>query len=199
MSAALLDPHELPGADMPAGPFDLVYADPGWQYRDSLNMGKRGAAHKYTTLDYRDLARLPVRSITADDCLLAMWWTAPLVHEALFVVEAWGFRVVTMKGFTWEKLTKNGGAHYGLGHWTRGNTEDCLFAVKGRPKRVHKGIPQLIRAPIRGHSQKPDEARTALELLLGDVRRVELFARQAFAGWCGWGDGLGYTIAGPAE
>lgn len=182
---------EIPGLDMPRGPFSLIYADPGWQFRDALNQGKRGATHKYTTMDYRDIARLPVRDIAAPNCLLAMWWVPAMPTEALFVVEAWGFRLVTMKGFTWEKLTRNGGVHFGLGHWTRGNTEDCLFAVRGKVPRLDKGISQLIRAPIRAHSQKPDEARDALVRLVGDVPRIELFARGAREGWVSWGDARG--------
>ena len=68
----------------------MIYADPGWAYRDKLANGKRGAAHKYSVMDYRSLARLPVPDIAADDCLLAMWWVPPMPREALFIVEAWG-------------------------------------------------------------------------------------------------------------
>lgn len=190
-------PDELapPGLDFPAGPFSLIYADPGWQYRDALNQGKRGVAHKYTTMDHRDIARLPVRDIAAPNCFLAMWWTPALVREALFVVEAWGFELITMKGFTWEKLTRNGGTFTGLGHWTRGNTEDCLFARRGKvgPSewRKDKGVSQLRREERGKHSEKPAGFRTDLERLLGDVPRIELFSRHAVPGWSSWGDRRG--------
>lgn len=175
----------------PPGPFELVYADPCWAYSDSLNNGNRGAAHKYSVMDYRDIARLPVRRIAADNCLLAMWWVGPMPLEALYVMRAWGFELKTMKGFTWHKLTKNGKSHFGMGHWTRANTEDCLFAVRGKPKRINASVRQFIeteRPPL--HSQKPAEVRDRLVQLMGDVPRIELFARTPAPGWSAWGDEL---------
>jgi len=79
--------------------------------------------------------------------------------EALDVVDAWGFKLKTMKGFTWHKQTRHGKSHFGMGNWTRANTEDCLFATKGHPVRASAGVRQFIDAPVRLHSQKPDEAK----------------------------------------
>src|SRR5690606_19236744 len=93
-----------------------------------------------------------------------------------------------MKGFTWHKLTKHGKDHIGLGHWTRANTEDCLFAVKGRPKRISASVRQFVEAPIGRHSEKPAIVRDRLVQLMGDVPRVELFARQHSDGWDVWGN-----------
>jgi N6-adenosine-specific RNA methylase IME4 len=174
--------------------FTIIYADPPWEYLDKANAGKRGASHKYNTLSVDELCALPVGSLAAPDCLLAMWWVPPMPLEALRVVESWGFKLKTMKGFTWHKRTKHGKSHSGMGNWTRANTEDCLFAVRGRPRRVHKGLRQFIDAPVRAHSEKPDEARWRLELLLGDVPRAELFARKASPGWAVWGNDVESTI-----
>jgi len=74
---------------------------------------------------------------------------------------------------------KNGKPFYGLGRWTRGNTEPCLIATKGKPKRVSNSVFQLIQSPIRGHSRKPDEARQKIIKLMGDLPRIELFARES--------------------
>lgn len=167
--------------------YQIVYADPPWSYRDKGNAGQRGASHKYACMTVDQICSLPIPSIVAPNCLLAMWWVAPMPLEALQVVGAWGFKLKTMKGFTWHKRTKNGLSHFGMGHWTRSNTEDCLFAVMGQPKRASAAVSQLIEAPRGRHSEKPAEARDRLVKLMGDVRRIELFARVQAAGWDAWG------------
>lgn len=180
-----------------SAPYSLIYSDPPWQYKDKALAGNRGASCKYPVMKIEDICNLPVRSLAAEDCLLAMWWVAPMPEEAIKVVKAWGFKLKTMKGFTWHKLTKNGKSHFGMGNWTRANTEDCLFAVKGKPERVNAGVRQFfeevehddyLNEKVGRHSEKPAEARRRLELLLGDVKRVELFARQKTEGWDVWGN-----------
>jgi N6-adenosine-specific RNA methylase IME4 len=167
--------------------YTLIYADPPWTYRDKASAGKRGACHKYEVMTIEDICSLPVADIAADDCLLAMWHVPPMPMEALKVVEAWGFKFKTMKGFTWNKTTKNGLDHFGMGNYTRANSEDCLFAIKGKPKRVSASVRQMIHAQRMEHSRKPMVARSRLVELMGDVPRIELFARQQFFGWDSWG------------
>lgn len=168
--------------------YSLIYADPPWSYRDKCNAGKRGACHKYEVMTLEDICNLPVQDIAADDCLLAMWWVPPMPMEALTVVEAWGFTLKTMKGFTWHKETKHGLSHFGMGNWSRGNTEDCLFAVRGKPKRANASVRQYMSEKKGRHSEKPQEARDRLVQLMGDVPRIELFARDHFDGWDTWGN-----------
>ena len=83
---------------------------------------------------------------------------------------------------------------YGLGIWTRGNAEICLLATKGHPKRQAANIHQFIISPIEAHSKKPDEARAKIISLMGDLPRVELFARQTPPGWAVWGNEVTPTI-----
>ncbi len=173
---------------IPRGSYQIVYADPPWEYKDKANAGKRGACHKYNVLSTTEICALNVPSICAPNCLLALWWVAPMPADALRVVEAWGFTLKTMKGFTWRKLTTRGLEHFGMGHWTRANTEDCLFATRGKPTRKDCGVRQVINAIRREHSKKPDEARDRLVQMLGDVPRIELFARTKSPGWDAWGD-----------
>lgn len=171
--------------------YSIIYADPPWEYRDKCHAGERGAGYKYQTMRLVDLFGLApkIQAIAADDCLLALWWVPPMPLEALRVVDAWGFKLKTMKGFTWRKLSKTGQKeHFGMGNLTRANSEDCLFAVRGRPKRVIASVRQMISAPVREHSRKPDEARERLVQLMGDVPRIELFARQSTPGWHVWGN-----------
>jgi len=176
------------GMRLPDRKYGLIYADPAWRYRDKCNSGKRGACHKYEVMDLKAIMALPVREIAAEDCLLAMWWVAPMPAEALAVVAAWGFRLVTTKGFTWHKRTKNGKSHFGMGNLTRANTEDCLFAVKGKIRRASASVRQFMDSPMGRHSEKPAEARDRLVQLMGDIPRIELFARERFDGWDAWGN-----------
>lgn len=170
------------------GGYQHVLADPPWSYRDKGHAGERGAEYHYPCLTLDALKRLPVHEICAPDCLLAMWWVPPMPAEALAVVQAWGFTLKTMKGFTWHKTTVHGKSHFGMGNWTRANTEDCLFAVRGRPRRVSASVRQFLEAPRGAHSAKPPEVRTRLVELMGDVKRIELFARERVEGWDAWGD-----------
>lgn len=174
--------------------YEIILADPPWSYRDSANAGKRGAVHKYQTMSLLDICALDVASLAAPNCLLAMWWVPPMPEEALAVVKAWGFRLKTMKGFTWHKTTKHGKSAFGMGNWTRANTEDCLFAVRGKPKRINAGVRQFVESPRGRHSAKPPEARDRLVQLMGDVPRVELFAREVAPGWDAWGTEVESTI-----
>jgi len=178
------------------GKYTLIYADPAWQYRDSANDGNRGAEHKYPVMNLQDICRLPVWELAADNCLLAMWWVGPMPEEALAVVKAWGFRLMNMKGFTWHKIhEKSGKDAMGMGHLTRSNSEDMLFAVKGKlPERVMANILQHvshedhITAPRGEHSAKPHIFADKLVQLLGNVPRIELFARTPKPGWHHWGN-----------
>ena len=80
------------------------------------------------------------------------------------------------------------GIYSGLGHWTNGNAELCLFAKKGKPHRVEKNVKQIILSPRKRHSQKPSETRDRIVRLVGDLPRIELFARQYADGWDCWGN-----------
>lgn len=171
-------------------PFNLIYADPPWTYRDTCDSGQRGACHKYPVMTLGDICALNVQAIAAPDCLLALWWVAPMPAEALQVVAEWGFTLRTFKGFTWHKRTRNGCSHFGMGNWTRANTEDCLFATRGKIRRANASVRQFIDAPLGMHSEKPAEARDRLVQLMGDLPRIELFARTKTPGWSVWGNDL---------
>lgn len=171
--------------------YRLIYADPPWSYRDAAKDGQRGAGFKYPVMNVADICRLPVWDLAdSDSCLLAMWWVPTQPMEALKVMEAWGFRLMTMKGFTWHKTNRvKGNSAIGMGHMTRANTEDCLFAVRGRlPERLDASICQHVTAPRMEHSAKPPVIRDLLSRLLGDVPRIELFSRDHIDGWDRWGN-----------
>lgn len=131
---------------------------------------------------------MPVADIAASDSVLFLWVTFPQLPEALKLINAWGFQYKTI-AFLWLKKNRKADSwFYGLGFWTRGNAEVCLLATRGHPKRQSASVHQFIVSPIEGHSKKPDETRDKIVSLMGDVPRVELFARQVTPGWDVWGN-----------
>lgn len=106
-----------------------------------------------------------------------------------------GFKYKTI-AFQWIKQNKSGdGLFFGLGRWTRGNSEPCLLATKGKPKRISPNVSQLVFSPLRNHSQKPDCVRDKIIELVGDLPRIELFARNKADGWDSWGDEIDSDIS----
>lgn len=174
------------------GKYNVIYADPPWDYSDVHTWKKMGGGvrGKYQTMQIEEIKALPVENLCAEDCLLFLWVTFPNLKEGLEVIEAWGFRYVTI-GFTWIKLNSdNGKPFFGIGYYTKSNAEVCLIGVKGMPSKlkISDNISSVIISKKREHSRKPDEARLRIEKLVGGVPKIELFARQKFEGWDCWGN-----------
>lgn len=173
--------------DWPTKKYNIIYADPPWEYDDKALAGDRGACCKYPVMSTDELLTLPVSAISADDCMLFMWATFPKIQDALDLIRGWGFTYKT-KAFTWIKTNSNGTTFMGMGNWTRSNDEIILLGVKGSPKRVNSGISSIIHAPRQEHSKKPDIFRKKIIQLCGDLPRIELFARSRVDGWDTWGN-----------
>ena len=128
------------------------------------------------------------------DCALFLWITFPMLREGWAVMDAWGFTFKTV-AFVWVKqCRKSDNIFTGMGYWTRANAEICLLATRGHPKRAARDVKQVILSHVEEHSKKPDEARHRIETLMGDVPRIELFARQATPGWDVWGNEVASDI-----
>jgi len=180
--------------------YQIIYADPPWSYNVASSKGtSRGVAERYyPTMKLDDIKSLPISRL-GDNVVLFLWATYPNLPQALEVLKAWGFTYKTV-AFTWIKIYKNTkNPIMGCGFWTRANAEICLLATKGQdyPRRINKGIQQIIIEPKREHSRKPDIARERIVKLMGDLPRIELFARKpegqlfdnpSFEGWDLWGD-----------
>ena len=174
----------------PAKKYDVIYADPPWRYQDRKCNG--ACALHYDTMKIQDIKDLPVKELAAKDCVIFMWITYPMLKEGIELMEAWGFKYKTI-GFQWIKLNKkNGQKFFGLGRWTRGNTEACFIGVRGKPSRKSNSVSQIIEATIKEHSQKPGIVRKKIKELMGDdLNYIELFARQHSEGWDCWGNEVG--------
>ena len=109
-------------------------------------------------------------------------------YPTMSIEELWGFTYKSV-AFVWLKQNRKSPTwFYGLGFWTRGNAEICLLATKGHPKRQSNKVHQFIISPVEQHSKKPDITREKILALMGDLPRIELFARQHTPGWDVWGN-----------
>jgi N6-adenosine-specific RNA methylase IME4 len=165
--------------------YQIIYADPPWTFKTFSNKGKekKSAENHYACMSKEDIQNLPVSSISDDNCVLFLWVTFPCLKEGLDLIEKWGFEYKTC-AFNWVKKNKISDSWFwGLGYWTRSNSELCLLATKGNPKRINKGVHQILDDKIMQHSKKPESARTKIVELMGDLPRLEMFARSKTPGW----------------
>lgn len=172
--------------------YQIIYADPPWNERGGGKI-KRGADRHYPLMKTKDICRLSIQSIADDNCHLYLWTTNNFMPDALKVIEAWGFRYITC--ITWVK------DKMGLGQYFRGQTEHCLFAVKGSiPYKTIDGKRQqsitFFEAPRKAHSEKPEEMREVIEKVSdrSGFNKIELFARIQVPGWDVWGNEISSDI-----
>lgn len=168
--------------------FSIIYADPPWDYWSG---GMKNQSLHYPPMTIDEIKALPVNDISDDNALLFIWVTFPILKESLEVIEAWGFTYSTC-AFNWVKRNKSGEDwFFGLGSWTRSNSEICLLAKKGQMTRLSASVSQVLDDPIGEHSAKPKRVRGLIEQLAGKLPRIELFSRNnAEDGWYNWGNGI---------
>ncbi len=186
-----------PFGDLEPGKYRAILADPPWGFKTwsgpEKKVASRGTVAPYRTMEMDDIGALPVADLAAPDCVLFMWFVWPTMPEALRLLEGWGFTYKTC-AFSWMKadpyrlFVLEEDVRMGLGYWTRANTEACLLAVRGKPKRRNASVRQGIVTPIREHSRKPDGVHDRIERLVAGPY-VELFARESTRpGWDFWGN-----------
>ena len=182
---------------LPIGTAKVILADPPWKFRTYNAKGRRrcpdwkpfkgSPAKHYDTMEFAQIASLPVKSLASDDCCLFLWATWPLLLDALLLIDIWGFTYKTC-GFDWMKINLGDRQpSIGCGYWTRANTEPCLLATRGKPRRVDAGVRMAVLERRRESGRKPDCVRERIEQLLPGPY-VELFARSSRQGWLTWGD-----------
>jgi N6-adenosine-specific RNA methylase IME4 len=184
-----------PFADLPRKYFGGILTDVPSRFETWSDKGKgRSAERHYETMSWEELFALDVASLAAPNCVLFHWITWPTLPRQLELIASWGFTYKTC-GFDWTKadvsqidmFRDDAAVRIGQGHWTRQNTEPCLLAIRGKPKRRHADVRQAIIAPRREHSRKPDGIHARIERLVAGPY-LELFARQTRPGWITWGN-----------
>jgi N6-adenosine-specific RNA methylase IME4 len=196
-------------ADLPHRHFGAILLDPPWRFKSysairSANPGSiRHVERHYATMSIDEIQALPLRDLAAPTgCHLFLWSTGPHLPQAIDTIRAWGFKYSGV-AFTWAKLKKShnpaqlrvlqsadGDFHVGLGLTTRKNCEFVLLARWGNCRRESKKVRELILAPRREHSRKPDETHERIQEYCNGPY-LELFGRQERPGWTVRGDQVG--------
>ena len=184
----------------PFGGWRTFLADPAWrqEMRSAKGEGKAPQA-KYHCMTPEEIAALPVDRIAAHDAILFVWTTAPNLAQAIAIIPRWGF--VYKSAAAWAKESKNSGpfetddeAHkfaFGNGYIFRSAAEFLLVATRGSPTwndtKAARSVRNLIYAPVREHSRKPDSQYEIVETLtIGPF--LEMFSRTPRDGWDAFGD-----------
>ena len=174
--------------------YDIIYADPPWEYKQSgSTKNARGMAKQhYSTMPTDDIGKLPIRDLATDNAILFMWATFPNIPAALEVIKQWGF-IYKTAAFVWIKKNKRSDSlFWGMGAYTRANAEVCLIAISKNTKATQivksHSVHQIVHYGVEEHSKKPSEVRDRIVNLLGDLPKIELFARQQVDNWDCWGN-----------
>ena len=181
--------------ELPNKKYNIIYADPPWSFKNYNNKtSNTNADHHYPCMTMEEIKKFPVADLADKDCILFLWCTDPLLNQQIEVISSWGFTYKTV-GFYWVKENKTKDIFTsrfwkGTGYWTRANPEICLLGTRGKPKRIGFNVDKLVIANRNIHSKKPDCIRDKIVELMGDLPRIELFARTRCKGWDSYGDEL---------
>jgi len=170
---------------LPEARFGVVVADPEWRFEPwSRETGlDRAPDNHYPTSAVGEIAARDVASIAAEDCVLFLWATAPMLPQALSVMAAWGFDY--RSHVVWAK------DRVGTGYWFRNAHELLLVGVRGAIPAPAMGTQwdSLISEEVGEHSQKPEAFLRMIEQYFPNLPKIELNRRgPARQGWAAWGN-----------
>ena len=168
-----------PPPELPTGVYDVIYADPPWEYQ-FVSDNADAIENHYPTMNLQAICDMKIPA--SKNCLLLMWTTAPKLEEAFKVINAWGFTYKT--NAVWDKET------IGMGYWFRGQHEHLLVATKGNFNTPHPQdrTPSVYREKKGKHSKKPEYFYQLIESQYPNRKYIELFARNTRTGWASFGN-----------
>lgn len=189
--------------------YQVIYADPPWDQKNgaplkgytvvdgvqTLQRAKNSPRNQsYNTMDLKSISEIPVKGIVEKDSVLFMWTTNKFLLDAKQVIEAWGFKYVAC--ITWKKKRMGGG----LGGDVRITSEFLLFCRRGSLRAAQPLTESVIEAKreyVNGYpvgSRKPNVFRKIIEEMYPEATRLEMFAREHWAGWDVFGDQVENSI-----
>ena len=189
MDAQVKTRGRWPSWPLPPYKYDVILADPPWKFATWDGCNAKITRH-YPTQCGAWIASLPVAEIAEKDCLLWLWATQAQLHQAIDMMRAWGFEFKSAGA--WAKRTRTDSSwQFGTGFLLRSSAEFFLLGTRGHPRSAAKNIRNLIVAPVREHSRKPDQQYEILESMFPKASKVELFAERGRKGWTSWGTPTG--------
>jgi N6-adenosine-specific RNA methylase IME4 len=170
---------------LPQKKYGVILADPEWRFEfwSPKGLASSSADNHYPTSELEEIKQRNVASIAADDCVLWLWATVPMLPEALAVMAAWGFTYKS--SFAWGK------DRAGTGYWNRNKHELLLVGTCGKVPAPADGDQweSLIMAPRGAHSAKPEKFHELIEAYYPNLPKIELNRRGPVrAGWDAWGN-----------
>lgn len=171
---------------LPDARFGLIYADPEWKfevYSEETGMDRSPANH-YPVSSLEEIAARDIPSISAEDCVLWLWSTVPMLGHAIRLMEDnWGFTYKS--NYTWVKDKS------ATGYWSKNKHEHLLIGTRGKIPCPAPGTQweSVIQAAVTAHSAKPEIFLEMLEEYYPTIPKIELNRRgPARDGWSAWGN-----------
>jgi N6-adenosine-specific RNA methylase IME4 len=160
--------------EIPTGPFQLILADPPWQY-DFSETQSREVENQYQTANVSEICKH--KPDAANDCILLLWATAPKLKEAIDVFDAWGFEYKTHAIWDKQKI--------GMGYWFRGQHELLLVGTKGKvsPPNELARVSSIFSEARGKHSAKPECVYAWIEKAFPLLSKLEMYSRNNREGW----------------
>ena len=167
--------------------YGVIHIDPAWSYQLYSEAGHKKSPHAhYDCIPLDQMKAMPVGHLAAPDSVMVMWGVFPMMPQAIDLMEHYGFEFKT--GGAWAKQSPTGRKWaFGTGYIFRGAAEFYIVGTIGNPRLRSKSVRNLIVAPRREHSRKPDQIFTDIEALW-DGPYLDLFGRQQRPGWTVWGN-----------
>lgn len=174
-----------PPPPLPEGVYNVIYADPPWDYGQTMPLSWGPARLHYQMMTLEEICEMELPKID-DDAVLFLWVTNPYLRRAFQVVDAWGFEYKT--NMIWLKTERQ---RPGSGYYVRGWHEFIFIATRGSftplDKNIAPPIGSYFEAPQSEHSEKPEIMYHFIETLYPDCSYIELFARKKRTNWTTWG------------
>ena len=169
----------------PDGKYRIIYADPPWRYNDRCSEGgiqAHGVEIHYPTMSLSELKALDIPNLAADNSVLFLWVTSPLLEDGLELCRAWSFSYKAQ--FIWDKIKHN------MGHYNSVRHEILLVCTRGSCTpdniKLYDSVQTIERTT---HSKKPEQFRKIIDDIYRQGKRIELFARgNVPEGWVAWGN-----------
>ena len=170
--------------------YQIIYADPPWQYERSTSKLSNQCETHYPVMSHEELEMLDVASLADKNCSLFLWTSNPMLPKAISLIDTWGFVYKTVYK-VWRKVNNDGTNVMVPGWWSRSSTELLIVATVGSPLKKYKCANHTEQQEYTStrtiHSEKPDEIRESIENFMKVEHKIELFARKVVDGWDAWG------------